>query len=125
MPKPRKSKIHPFALDGRMEIRGAASYNKVYQIPLHEEVIDDCFMREYGSCLRECMQIYSSGAALAAHMPDLIREHAVLPFIERVPLAATRVEVLENRRGCLDSLANGILWDTFGMQRAAMATCCN
>ena len=50
-------------------------------------------------------------------MPDLIREHAVLPFIERLPLAATRDEVLENRTGCLDLLANSILWDTFGMQR--------
>ena len=114
----RYGMIHPFAIDGRVDNRGyiAASYNKVYQIPLHEEVIDDCFMREYGSWLRECMQIYSSGAALAAHMPDLIPEHAVHPFIECLPLAATRDEVLENRTGCLDLLANSILWDTCGAQ---------
>jgi hypothetical protein len=65
MPKPGKSismtthsrygMIHPFAFDGRTENRGyiVASYNKAYQIPLNEEVIDECFMREYGNWLRD------------------------------------------------------------------------
>ena len=52
MPKPRKSMIHLFLLDGRMENRGAASYNKAYQIPLNEEVFDEVFMLEYGTWLR-------------------------------------------------------------------------
>ena len=92
MPKPRKSMIHPFALDGRMENRGAACYNKAYQIPLNEEVIDESFMREYGNWLRERMQIYPSGAALAAHMPDLIPEHTVHALIEFFADAVTNPE---------------------------------
>ncbi len=40
-------------------------------------------MRVCGKWLRERMQIYASGAALAAHMPDLIPEHAVHAFVFR------------------------------------------
>jgi hypothetical protein len=104
MPKPgqcidmttisRYGMIRPFALDGRTENRGyiVASYSKAYQIPLNEEVIDEGFMREYGNWLRERMQIYSSGAALAAHMPDLIPEHAVHALIEFFADAVTNPE---------------------------------
>ena len=67
----RYGMVHPFALDGTTESRGyiVASYNKAYCVPLNEEVIDDGFMREYSNWLRERMQIYPSGAALAAHIP--------------------------------------------------------
>jgi hypothetical protein len=71
--------IHLFALGGRTENRGyiVACYNKAYQTPLAEDVIDEAATREYSNFLRERMQIYESGAALAAHMPGLIPEHAV------------------------------------------------
>jgi len=59
---------------------------------LNEEVIDECCMREYGNWLRERMQIYSSGAALAAQMPDLIPEHAVHALIEFFADAVTNPE---------------------------------
>jgi hypothetical protein len=49
-------------------------------------------MREYGNWLRERMQIYPSGAALAAHMPDLIPEHAVHALIECFADAVTNPE---------------------------------
>ena len=70
---------HPFALDGNTENRGyiAAYYNKAYQTPLAEDVIDEAAIREYSNFLRERMQIYESVAALAAHMPGLIPKHAV------------------------------------------------
>ena len=70
---------HPFALDGKTENRGyiAAYYNKAYQTPLAEDVIDEAAIRENSNCMRERTQIYESGAALAAHMPGLIPEHAV------------------------------------------------
>ena len=70
---------HPFALDGKTENRGyrAANYSKAYQTPLAEDVIDEAAIREYSNFLRERMQIYESVAALAAHMPGLIPEHAV------------------------------------------------
>ena len=140
MPKPGTSTIHPFALDGRMENRGAASYNKPFQIPLNEEFIDECCMREYGNWLRERMQIYPSGVALAAHMPDLIPEHAVHALIEcfaetvtnpekvteniaqcarRLPPQETmfwRTKHLSPGPGCLEALANSIIWDPCGMQ---------
>jgi len=44
---------------------------------LAEDVIDDSAIREYSNFLRERMQICESVAALAAHMPGLIPEHAV------------------------------------------------
>jgi hypothetical protein len=70
---------HPCALDGKTENRGdiAANYNKAYQTPLAEDVIDEAAIREYGNFLLERMQIYESVAALAAHMPGLIPKHAV------------------------------------------------
>ena len=40
-------------------------------------------MREYSNFLRERMQIYESDAALAAHMPGLIPEHAVHAAVKR------------------------------------------
>jgi hypothetical protein len=71
-----------------------ASYNKAYQIPLNEEVIDEGLMREYSNWLRERMQIYPSGAALAAHMPDLIPEHAVHALIDRFAESFPNLEKL-------------------------------
>ena len=97
-------------------------------------------MRVCGKWLHERMQIYSSGAALAAHMPDLIPEHAVHALIGRCAETFTNPEkvtediaqcarrlppqetrLLENRAlspalGCLEVLANSILWNPFGMQ---------
>ena len=70
---------HPFALDGNTENRGyiVAYYNKAYQTPLAEDVIDEAAIRECSNFLLERMQIYGSVAALAAHMPGLIPKHAV------------------------------------------------
>jgi len=44
---------HPFALDGKTENRGyiAAYYNKAYQPPLAEDVIDEAAIREYSNFL--------------------------------------------------------------------------
>ena len=71
--------IQPFALDGTTENRGylAAYYNKAYQTPLAEDVIDEAAIREYGNFLLDRMHKYESVAALAAHMPGLIPKHAV------------------------------------------------
>ena len=86
------------------------------------------------------MQIYPSGAALAAHMPDLIPEHAVHALVLRFAEALTNLEKvsvdiakcawrlppegtilwrtqhLPPALGCLEVLANSILWDPCGMQ---------
>ena len=45
--------------------------------PLNEVVFDEGVMRELGNWMRDHMVIYPSGVALAAHMPELIREHVV------------------------------------------------
>jgi hypothetical protein len=119
---------------------GLPPTTKPIKSPLKEEVIDEGFMREYGNWLRERMQIYSSGAALAAHMPDLIPEHAVHALIEFFADAVTnpenvtqdiaqcawrllpeetrfwRTEHLSPGLGCLELLANSILCDSFEMQ---------
>ena len=98
-------------------------------------------MREYSKYLRERMQINPSGAALAAHMPDLIPEHAVHalakrfdedfkgnPDILRDDIAQRwwrlpppdirfwRTEGLSPAPDCCEVIANSILWDPFGMQ---------
>ena len=81
----RYGMIHPLALDGRTDNRGyiVACYNGTDKIPLTEDVIDEGAMRENSNYLRERMHIYPSGAALAAHMPDLIPEHVVHELVNR------------------------------------------
>jgi hypothetical protein len=89
MPKPgqcltmtmhsRCGMIHPFALDGKANNRGytGSCFNKTDDVPHTEDVVDEAVMRELSKYLRDRMRVYPSGAALAAHMPDLIPEDPV------------------------------------------------
>jgi hypothetical protein len=104
-----------------------------------EDVIDEAAMREFSNFLRERMQIYESGAALAAHMPGLIPEHAVHAAVKRFegyfpnppllrdeiaqcwwrtppPVRFWRTEGLSPAPDCFEVIANSILWDPVVMQ---------
>ena len=153
MPKPgqcltmtmhsRCGMIHPFALDGKTNNRGytGSCFNKTHQVPFTEDVVDEAVMRELSKYLRDRMRIYTSGAALAAHMPDLIPEdpvHALesrfqedfkgCPEVDREDIAQCwwrlpprgnrfwRTEGMSPAPECCEVMANSILWDPCGVQ---------
>jgi hypothetical protein len=135
--------IHPFALDGKTDNRGytGSCFNKTHQVPFTEDVVDEAVMRELSKYLRDRMRVYPSGAALAAHMPDLIPEDAVhaledrfaedfkgCPHVDREDIAQCwwrlpprgkrfwRMEGMPPAPECCEVIANGILWDPCGVQ---------
>ena len=48
-----------------------------------EDIADEAQLRELSNWMREHMQVYVSGAALEAHMPDLIPEHIAHALLGR------------------------------------------
>ena len=109
-----------------------------------DDVVDEAQLRELANWMREHMEVYPSGAALAAHMPDLVPEnpvHALLGRFDpvcnnpdktqqdiasvawRLPPRNThfhRTDRLSPAPQCVEVFANSILWDPSACNGADM-----